>query len=751
MKRYARMAVVALALGLLSASPPADPWREPLENIYWGDLHVHTSYSVDAFLIGMTPGRWADEAGTYALYCGRLDFYAITDHANLITDPDYWEKAIASVRRFNQIGMDNPDENGDPSIVAFPGWEWTMNYIYGHKNVIFKYDDPERLVPAPFRCRSGIQGFPKAIRKMEIDADDGELSSYAQMLLFYAGLHGYAKGNNDTTFVAPTSGDLFSMLREHCVEAGTGCEALVIPHGTAWTMIPPAALTSWPAQLDPENHDPHVQRLIEVYSKHGNSEEYSHFPPMWRYFKNGEEVPPDQCLIEQAPDRLTRMSQNLGGGPNPTRLSPDCEKVCPRPTEAFVPCCWRAGEIVAGRCLDPESEFCKQQIELARSAVAPFPETLSKSDLEELKPEYRSDPAHAHETDWGACGQCRDCWQPAANYQNNGSVQRALAAAYFGEDGDPLYYRFGFIGSTDTHSSWPGSVKETKRMTEAMMNPGDESPTADYPGWGRVDNFLNPGGLAAVLAERRTRDELWDAMVEKNVYSSSGPRIEVWARAVVGGKVVRMGSESSSSTSPAFYLKAVGAPVEDDTCPYDDEPMIQDNLSREEFKRVCGNQCYRTTSERNKIARIEVVKILQPLTPEEAAMKDLERSPENPNGLIMDPYHVAEFNRVKVDWNWTDPAFTNEPGGRSVVYYFRIIQAPTPGYNCNPVALLNSGASCDLKDPGGAEIESRINPQDGEATETLIEIDDPCYSDPTEPKSFCQERAWTSPFYVIRR
>ena len=131
-------------------------------------------------------------------------------------------------------------------------------------------------------------------------------------------------------------------------------------------------------------------------------------------------------------------------------------------------------------------------------------------------------------------------------------------------------------------------------------------------------------------------------------------------------------------------------------------------------------------------------------------MADLERSPENPGGLIMDPYFVAHFDHTSVEWSWTDREFLKEPRGRSVAYYFRIIQAPTPGYNCRPIALLQSGRSCGLKDPVDYEIEYSINPQDGSEPKPLIEIEDPCYSDPREPESYCQERAWTSPFYVIR-
>ena len=51
---------------------------------------------------------------------------------------------------------------------------------------------------------------------------------------------------------------------------------MVIPHGTAWG-IHAQADSSLSLQLTNELHDPKRQRLIEVYSGHGNSEIYKDF------------------------------------------------------------------------------------------------------------------------------------------------------------------------------------------------------------------------------------------------------------------------------------------------------------------------------------------------------------------------------------------------------------------------------------------------------------------------------------------
>ena len=107
----ALMTLVALALGV--ACSPGDPGAQSTEpkggqavsetsapsppnllrNAYFGDLHIHTRNSFDAFIIGTT--ATPDDAYRYAkgaalvhplgfevrLGDGPLDFYAVTDHA----------------------------------------------------------------------------------------------------------------------------------------------------------------------------------------------------------------------------------------------------------------------------------------------------------------------------------------------------------------------------------------------------------------------------------------------------------------------------------------------------------------------------------------------------------------------------------------------------------------------------------------------------------------------------------------------
>ena len=53
-----------------------------------------------------------------------------------------------------------------------------------------------------------------------------------------------------------------------------GFDALVIPHGTTWGIYTPPGSTLRQAADAPRRTTPTGRRLIEVYSGHGNSEEY---------------------------------------------------------------------------------------------------------------------------------------------------------------------------------------------------------------------------------------------------------------------------------------------------------------------------------------------------------------------------------------------------------------------------------------------------------------------------------------------
>ena len=124
----------------------------PAKQILFGDLHVHTTFSADAFIrsLPMLQGEGAHppaDACDFARFCSALDFWSINDHAEAIS-PQHWQETKESIRQCNAVAGDPQN----PDLVAFLGWEWTQvgatpETHYGHKNVIFR-DTADDQVPA---------------------------------------------------------------------------------------------------------------------------------------------------------------------------------------------------------------------------------------------------------------------------------------------------------------------------------------------------------------------------------------------------------------------------------------------------------------------------------------------------------------------------------------------------------------------------------------------------------------------------
>ena len=678
--------------------------QRPRKQILFGDLHVHTTFSADAFLtsLAILQGDGAHppaDACDYARYCSALDFWSINDHAEALT-PLHWEETQDAIRECNARAGDP----ANPDLVSFLGWEWshirpTAEAHYGHKNVVLRGLDDAEIPPRPI---SSVD--PDAPRP------DIEVSWIAQIALPILSpdtqrvldLGKYQREfravpvcevgvdtrelPDDCHEAAPTPDVLYEKLSQG------GWEALVIPHGNTWGFYSPLG-TSWDKQLAGEMHDPEYQKLVEIYSGHGNSEEYRG----WR-----------------------EVAYDASG-----------EKVCPEPSDGYEPCCWRAGEIIRARCAeDVSDEACEARVETARANY-----------IEGGITGYQTVPGATVE-DWLGCGQCHDCYNPAYGYRPAGSSQYALAISNFDEAGEPRRFRFGFIGSSDNHAARPGTgYKERDRhdTTEASgpmdetwrdringkpLEPTPESlPAREFAHLGeflrnayneRQTSFFMTGGLVAVHAEGRGRDAIWNALDRKEVYATSGEQMLLWFDLVNGAEGrVAMGGESAVSGAPRFSVRAVGAPIQQEGCP---EYAVR-GLGAERLEKLCRGECHNPSDERRRIERIDVVRIRPQVRPDEP-VEDLIEDPWRQFACAPDPNGCAvEFE---------DPEFM--AGGREAVYYVRAIQEPTPAINAGNLR-------CKYDAEGNC-----------------IEVD-PCYGDyQTDKSDEClsenQERAWSSPIYV---
>jgi hypothetical protein len=81
-------------------------------------------------------------------------------------------------------------------------------------------------------------------------------------------------------------------------------------------------------------------------------------------------------------------------------------------------------------------------------------------------------------------------------------------------------YKLGFIGSTDNHNGAPGAVDEYSFA--GSRGTRDDSLEERFKSLN-----VNPGGLVGVWAQENSREALFDAMRNREVFATSGPRIKL--------------------------------------------------------------------------------------------------------------------------------------------------------------------------------------------------------------------------------
>lgn len=680
------------------------------KQILFGDLHVHTTYSVDAFAWslpifhgeGVHPPA---EACDYARFCSNLDFWATTEHAESLT-PRHWSELKETVRQCNEVSGDPQN----PDLVSFLGWEWTQmgntpKEHYGHKNVILR-DTAEDKVPTRPISAGGMAAY--AMRNsgrpywqdligpyLDFPSRQTQYDQYYKIAELKAQPVCSEEGHERDLPVgcveyAPTPHELFAKLDDW------GFESLVIPHGNTWGFYTPPG-SSWDKQLTRKEHDPKRQRLIEVFSGHGSSEQ----------FRNWREVAYDA----------------------------EGNMVCPAPTADYLPSCWRAGELIRERCKDLAAAECDQRVKKAQQDY-----------LAAGRAGHLVVPGVAPE-DWLDSGQCRDCFLPAFNYRPKSSAQYAMALSNFdepGEDGTgPLRFRFGFIASSDNHAAQPGTgYKQEGRHanTEAYgqegiirkgfideaKRSGNRSESIPYDlnstrynfmqiaESERVQSYFYTGGLVAVHSKGRSRDAIWDALKRREVYATSGERMLIWFDLVgPNGKKAPMGSEVKVVGAPRFRVRAAGDFEQLPGCP---EHSVN-ALTPQKIEHICRGECYNPSNKRKVIDRIEVIRILPQ-----------ERRGEDVADLIEDPWKTfacsGDAAGCAVDFTDDDPKRAH----REAIYYVRAIEKPTATINAaNLRCEYNDKHECIAVKPCYGDLRTGLG--------------DDC-------KAPAEQRAWSSPIFV---
>lgn len=664
------------------------------KQILFGDFHVHSTFSFDAFTMSL-PISQGDEgphtpadACDYARYCSALDFWSINDHAEQLS-PRMWQETVDVVRECNALA--GPSDN--PDLVTFLGWEWTQTgptaaQHFGHKNVIIKgideTDIPTRPIAAPTQ---GAPLPPFAVRGLLTLASGDQRT--LDMMPYLSDVESTALCEPGTPVrelssqcreIAATPNELFAKLDDWKLDS------IVIPHGTTWGIYTPP-LADWRKQLE-SAHDPSRQTLVEVYSGHGNSERWI--------------------------DNQAWQVDSTGN------------KLCPSETNSYLPGCRQAGRIIHNRCLlEGESrDECERRANTAQL-------NFVNADMAG----HMTVPGVDMWKDWLDSAQCRDCFLSTFNYRRRGSVQYMLAMSDFTEPNVIKRFNFGFIGSSDNHSAKPGTgykeidfTKNTdarfflKSLSNFVRTQSEPVAHSNALSWQdvskdslaeaeRFNSFWYTGGLVAVHAQGRDREAIWSALKRRETYATSGPRTLLWFDLLSEESKHPMGSTLSRSNNPNFRVRAVGSRKQREGCP----SSAIDAVGEQRLAQLCNNECYFPSDERRLIERIEIVRI----RPQQFASEAIDPLIENAWRVFQ-----CEPNQNGCEVSFSDPDFAQQ--ARDAVYYARAIEAAQPTINA-------ANLGCEYNSDG-----------------VCITMRD-CGNDPTTPNDClapAEHRAWSSPIFV---
>ncbi|MCB1853981.1 MAG: DUF3604 domain-containing protein [Halieaceae bacterium] len=237
-------------------------------------------------------------------------------------------------------------------------------------------------------------------------------------------------------------------------------------------------------------------------------------------------------------------------------------------------------------------------------------------------------------------------------------------------------YKFGMIGSTDSHTSLAavqednffgkhsGAEPAPERLTHAFMS----NVNGTIMGWQQVAS-----GLAAVWAKENTREALFDAMERKEVYATTGPRMMV---RFFGGWDFT--DKDLNNREPAFAGYERGVPMGGDL-PAAQAGKAPSFLVFALRDPIGGN-----------LDRIQIIKGWYDGKKQHEKVYDVawsgDRKPGKdgkvpPVGNTVDAKTASWTNTIgasELGAVWTDPDF--DPDQRAF-YYARVIQIPTPRWS----------------------------------------------------------------------
>lgn len=271
-------------------------------------------------------------------------------------------------------------------------------------------------------------------------------------------------------------------------------------------------------------------------------------------------------------------------------------------------------------------------------------------------------------------------------------------------------FKYGFIGSTDTHLSTPGNAREENFPGHAGAG---LNPRSGVPGLTDVIE-VSAGGLAVLWAEQNTRESLFAAMRRREAYGTSGPRMQV---RLFGGWQLPMDQCSRGNFAEVGY--ANGVPMGGDL------PAATQGTAAPRFavSALRDPGVTGAVSERAEpLQRIQIIKgWVDSAGVKQERVYEIAGDASNGATVNTDTCETSGAGFASLCSVWQDPDFQPQ---QSAFYYARVVQNPScrwSTYQCNAAAV-----DCSVPD--------NVPP----------EYADCCNA--SYPKTV-QERAWTSPIW----
>lgn len=267
-------------------------------------------------------------------------------------------------------------------------------------------------------------------------------------------------------------------------------------------------------------------------------------------------------------------------------------------------------------------------------------------------------------------------------------------------------FKYGFIGSSDTHLGTPGNVIESNFPGHAGAG---QNPRNGVPGLTDVIE-TNPGGLAVLWAEENTRESLYAAMRRREAYATSGTRPVV---RFFGGWNLPDNQCALPSFAAAGYRNGVSMGS--------DLPAAPAGVAAPRFAVSALRDPGASGEPVRPLQRIQIVKGWIENGQKQEIVHEVAGNPANGASVNLNTCEPQGEGFASLCAVWQDPDF--DPA-QSAFYYARVVENPSCRWHTQQ--CVDAGIDCT--------VPAAVPP----------EYEDCCNAD--YPKTV-QERAWTSPIW----